>query len=264
MGALGAHHPDVKRLRVLLRDASQRRASGRVVLEGPRVLLAALERGARVPCVYVGVDARPQARAAADAATERGAQVCALAAGAADRIADVRTSSGVLAIAERPTVDADAVLTTATFVLVAERVNDPGNLGTLVRAAEAAGAEAMIVGQGSVDPYNPKVVRASAGAIFGIPIVELRGDTAVVLEQLASRGVRRLGAAAHGGQALDAARLDGAVAIVVGHETQGLGDLPLDGLVTIPMAGAAESLNVAMAGTVLLFEAARRRREATP
>lgn len=268
MGALGAHHPDVQRLRVLLRDASTRRASGRVVLEGPRVLLGALERGARVAAVYVDVDARGDGReaaeAAAAAATAAGCDVRRLAAGVADRVADVRTSSGMLALAERPRVDAAAVLARATLLLVVARVNDPGNLGTLVRAAEAAGADAMVVGRGSVDPYNPKVVRASAGAIFGIPVVELvEDDAAMVLEQLATRGVRRVGAAVQSGTPLDEALLGEPLAIVVGHETRGLGALgalPLDDLVTIPMAGAAESLNVAMAGTVLLFEAARRRR----
>ncbi len=261
MGALGAHHPEVKELRRLLRDASARRAAGCCVLEGPRVLAGAFERGARIDALYVGADARLDARAVAErVAAEAAIEVQVLAAGVAARVADVRTTSGVLATAvvARPPM---AALDGGDWWVVAAHVSDPGNLGTIVRAAEAAGARGIAIGHGSADPYNPKVVRASAGAIFGIPMVE--GDAVVILEQLAARGVRRVGAAAHGGMLLHDPSLDAVlcapVAVVVGHETHGLGDLPVDELVTIPMAGAAESLNVAMASTVVLFEIGRRR-----
>jgi TrmH family RNA methyltransferase len=261
VAARGTHHPDVRRLRTWLRDAAARRDAGVVVLEGPRLLDAALARGASVRSVYVGVDARAEARSAVEAAVARGIAYEELASGVAGRVADVRTTSGVLAVAARPR-GTTAALDAGDVWLVAACVNDPGNLGTMIRAAEAAGATGIAIGHGSVDPYNPKVVRASAGAIFGIPVVE--GDAVAMLEQLARRGVRRLGAAARDGEALDAAPLTEPVALVLGHETRGLGPLPLDGVVTIPMAGNAESLNVAMAATVLLFETARRRAVVAP
>ena len=114
---------------------------------------------------------------------------------------------------------------------------------------------------GGVDPWNPKVVRASAGAIFGVPLVE-DGDPLEVLEMLSSRGVRALGTIARGGDAPDALNLASGVALVLGNEAHGLpeevADL-LDGSVTIPMAGVSESLNVGVAGSILLFESARQR-----
>ena len=146
-----------------------------------------------------------------------------------------------------------------SLVLVAPHIADPGNAGTLIRSAAAAGAETIVLGPGSVDAYNPKTVRASAGACFAVQIVE--GVPAVqALEALGNAGVRRVGALAAGGVAPEAVDLTGPTAIVLGHEVHGLAaDLPLDERITIPMLGA-ESLNVGMAGTLLLFEAARQRR----
>ena len=145
-------------------------------------------------------------------------------------------------------------------------LSDPGNLGTLIRSAEAAGAAAILLGPGSVDAYNPKVVRASAGAIFGIPVVDAvsEGWSAVeALDALGELGRQRLGAststAATPYTDVDFRR---PTAVVVGNEAHGIGaelEGHLDGHVTIPMAGPAESLNAAMAGTILCFESARQR-----
>ena len=152
-------------------------------------------------------------------------------------------------------------MTTATdLVLVAARISDPGNAGTLIRGAAAAGAQVIVLGAGSVDAYNPKVVRASAGACFAVRIVE--GCAAVeILATLRSQGVTCLGAAASGGRPPEAFDLRQPTAFVVGHETHGLDpSLSFDATVTLPMR-AGESLNAAMAGTTLLFEAARQRRD---
>jgi TrmH family RNA methyltransferase len=123
----------------------------------------------------------------------------------------------------------------------------------------------MLLGPGSVDAYNPKVVRASAGAIFGIPVVdaESEGWTAVeALDALGELGRQRLGATATLGTPHTEADFTRPTAVVLGNEAHGIGpevDAHLDGHVHVPMAGPAESLNVAMAGTVLCFEAARQR-----
>ena len=256
---LGNHHADVKRLRTLLRDRGARDEHRLFVCEGPRVVTAALDREAPIAEVFVGVDATPAARAVADRALECFIPVRKLADGVATRLSATTTAQGVFAVAplRRPGVDA---LAGASLVVVAPLLADPGNAGTLIRSAAAAGAEIIVLGPGSVDAYNPKTVRASAGACFAVQIVE--GVPAVTaLEALGSAGVHRVGALASGGIAPEAVDFTEPVAIVLGHEVHGLaGDLPLDGRVTIPMHGT-ESLNVAMAGTVLLFEAARQRRE---
>ncbi|MGH9083243.1 MAG: TrmH family RNA methyltransferase, partial [Acidimicrobiales bacterium] len=135
--------------------------------------------------------------------------------------------------------------------------------GTVLRTADAAGAGAVVFCGSSVDPYNPKAVRSSAGSLFHVPLV-VAGDPAATLEQLGAMGFRRLGTAVRGGQ--DYANFDWRVpsAIVLGSEAAGLpAGLPLDGAVGVPMAGRAESLNVGTACAVLCFEALRQQRMGT-
>jgi TrmH family RNA methyltransferase len=254
--ALGAGNPEVRELRRLLRSRRARDESERFVIEGPRLLQAALDHDVELDGVYVS---------AGDAdldvighCIERGIAVRTLAPGVAERLGDTVTPQGVFARAVLRRAAPDA-LDGAGFVLVADRVSDPGNAGTVLRSAAAAGVDAISLGSGSVDAYNPKVVRASAGALFAVPIVE-GSPTVEILERLGSGGLRRIGAVARGGTSLDELDLTGPLALVVGHEVDGLGELPLDGLVTIPMTAATESLNVAMAATVVCFESQRQRR----
>ncbi len=166
-----------------------------------------------------------------------------------ERVASTESPQPVLAVVS---MRATALANEATFVIAADQLADPGNAGTIIRSAEAAGAHGVIMTPGSVDPYNPKVVRASAGSIFRIPVVE------ATLESLTN--FRRLGASSHRGDVYTDPVYHGRVAIVVGNEAHGLADdAAIDQWITIPHAGPAESLNVAMAATVLLFEVARQR-----
>ncbi len=143
----------------------------------------------------------------------------------------------------------------ASFVMVADRVADPGNAGTIIRSAEAAGAHAVVFTPGSVDPYNPKVVRATAGSLFRIPVV---GGS---IDELRSSGLAVLATSSHTGLAYTDVDFTRPVAVMVGNEAHGVADdADVDGWITIPHVGAAESLNVAMAATVLAFEVARQRR----
>ena len=166
-----------------------------------------------------------------------------------ERVASTESPQPVLAVVSMRSSDLPA---DATFVLVADRLADPGNAGTIIRSAEAAGADAVVLTPGSVDPYNPKVVRASAGSLFRIPIAE------ATLESLS--GFRRLGTSSHRGDVYTDPVYHGRVAVVVGNEAHGLDDdAAIDQWITIPHAGPAESLNVAMAATVVAFEVARQR-----
>jgi TrmH family RNA methyltransferase len=185
--------------------------------------------------------------------------------GVLEKVGTTRTPQPVLAVVSTPETDS-AALARDGLVVVALAVSDPGNLGTMVRSAEAAGAAAILLGPGSVDAYNPKVVRASAGAIFGIPVVdaESEGWSAVdALDALGELGRQRLGAVStHQGVAHTDADFTRPTAVVLGNEAHGIDaavDGHLDGHVHIAMAGSAESLNVAMAATVLCFESARQR-----
>lgn len=166
-----------------------------------------------------------------------------------ERVASTESPQPVLAVVS---MRVSELPTDANFVIVADQLGDPGNAGTIIRSAEAAGAHGVILTPGSVDPFNPKVVRASAGSLFRVPVVE------ATLESLTN--FRRLGTSSHRGDVYTDPVYHGRVAIVVGNEAHGLGDdAAIDQWVTIPHAGPAESLNVAMAATVLLFEVARQR-----
>ena len=247
---------EVRRLRALLRDRHARDAEGVFVCEGPRVVAAALAHGVELTDCYVGIGAAAEVRAAGDAVAATGIPVRVLDA----KVGDTVTPQPVFVIARLHRRGLDA-LEGADLAVVAVELGDPGNAGTLLRSAAASGAQVVVLGAGSVDAYNPKVVRASAGACFAVRIVE--GVPAVeTLDALGGARLVRIGAVPRGGEPPEDLDLRLPTALVLGHETRGLDPtLPLDARVTIPMQDG-ESLNVAMAGSVLLFEAARRRRSA--
>ena len=254
MSALGASHREVKQLRRWIRDREARAADDVFVVEGPRALRSLLARGIAPRAIY------RDARVAGD--DEPGVRT--VEAGVLERVSDTRTSQGVIAVFARPSAnDVRAAIDSAGFVVVLSRVNDPGNLGTVARSAQAAGADAIVVGPGSVDPYNPKAVRAGAGAIGSLPVWAANEEAEVreMLDEVAVRGGVRLGAVAAGAVGIDAAPFAvRPLAVVFGHETAGLAPLPLDATFAIPMADGSESLNLAMAATITCFEVARRRR----
>ncbi len=175
-----------------------------------------------------------------------------LAEGVIERVASTERPQPNLAVVSTP--GSPGRLDDASFVVVVDQLNDPGNLGTILRSSEAAGADAVVLTPGSVDPYNPKVVRASAGALFHVPVV---GAT---LDEVRAAGLRMIGTSSHRGLRHTDIDWTGRIAIVLGNEAHGLADDSLvDAWVRIEHRGRAESLNVAMAATLLVFEAARKR-----
>jgi TrmH family RNA methyltransferase len=233
------------------------------LLEGPRVIDAALDRGAEITDVYFGDGSSSAFPALATRLARAGVPVHTLKEGVLEKVGTTRTPQPVLAVARFATHHLGDLVagTREGFVVVALDIADPGNLGTILRSAEAAGAAGVIAAGTSVDVRNPKVVRASAGALFGVPVVEAT-DAHAALAGLRSAGVYVTAAVAQGGADPAEVDLGANCAIVVGNEARGVDAAlmaQLDGTVTIPMAGVAESLNVAMATTVLCFEAARQR-----
>jgi RNA methyltransferase, TrmH family len=222
------------------------------------VLAAAIEHRAPIERVFVSTDAPQTVHALA---AQADAPVSVLGPGVAARVGSTQTPQGVFAVVTRDDAGR-AAFERADFVVVAARVNDPGNAGTLWRSAAAAGAGVIVLGTGSVDAYNPKLVRATAGACFAMPVIE-DVDVVETLDRVGRRGLLRIGTAASAPETLDGLDLTRPCVIVLGHEAQGLpADLPLDVTVSIPMTMGAESLNLAMAGTVACFEVARQRRSA--
>lgn len=248
----------VKRLRQLLDRRTARERERAFVIEGPTLLGDALDAGVRIQEVYVAPGGG--ALDVVDRAVAFGVPVFDLGPGVLERVAGTVTPQPVLAVAAAVDVDLDA-LAGASLVVVCVDVRDPGNLGTVLRSAEASGVGGIICCSGSVDIYNPKTVRASAGSLFHTAIVA-RGEPVEVLSRLGAWGLRRLGTRPGGGEPYTRADLTGPTALVLGNEAQGLApgvEVGLDGWLTVPMAGRAESLNVGMAAAVLCFEAARQR-----
>lgn len=234
------------------------------MLEGPDLVTAALTSGVALEAVYFEAPAatpgRPACAAALSMAAARGVRLIELADGVLAKVADAITPQPVLAVAPLPDTALRRVPADG-FVLVLHDVRDPGNLGTAVRAADAAGAAAVIVSGESVDVFNPKALRATAGSVFHLPVAVAAtlGEAAVALR---ATGRRVLGAVVAGGEPLFGAPLDAQSAVVVGGEATGLSAEDralLDGELTIEMAGRAESLNVGVAAALCCFEALRRR-----
>lgn len=254
----------MQRLRRLSGRRAARQEEGSFVIEGPTLVREALDAGLSVTEVFVTADVDPTL---VERAIASGAAVRTLAAEVLARAVDTVTPQGVAAIASRVEVGIDEAVRAATegpIALVLVDVADPGNAGTLLRAAEAAGAAAVLFCGGSVDPCSPKCVRASAGALFHLPVA-IGGEAQPVLERLRDAGVRTAATVVRGGVPYDEVDLTGPLVLILGSEAHGLPapliatvDLP----VTIPMDGRSESLNVAMAGSVLCFESLRQRRSA--
>ncbi len=177
-------------------------------------------------------------------------------------LATTQTPQGLVAIARFKPWPLDAVFQGATpLVVIADRVQDPGNLGTMMRTGLALGATGMFFTKGSVDAFNPKVVRSAAGALFAIPFVEN-----IVIEdairQCRIRGLTVLAFSADGKQRLSDIELSKPSALLLGNEANGLEqtiEATADLVVSIPMSKTSESLNVAVANAIILYEASRQR-----
>jgi TrmH family RNA methyltransferase len=228
------------------------------VVEGVGLVAQAHGAGWRIDTLFVADGVDVEDLGLPPGCVEATGRVARLGPGVIERVATTEAPQPVIAIVERRVAD-PAVLDGASLVLVGDRIADPGNAGTMLRSAEAAGVDAVVFTTGSVDVFNPKVVRASAGALFVEPVmVDVGLGDAVA--RLRAGGLRVLGTSSHAGEPYDHADLAEPVAIVVGNEAHGLHpDIDLDGWITVPHHGRAESLNVAMAATVLVFDAARQR-----
>lgn len=176
-------------------------------------------------------------------------------------LSDAVTPQGVIAVARAPQTSLAAHAASATLVVVLAEVRDPGNAGTLIRSAAAAGAGAVVFTRAAVDPLNPKSVRAAAGALFKVPVVR-EENLEDATRTLRAAGFCIVGARAGARTSMYDFDFRARVALILGNESWGLSELGislLDYEVAIPMPGPTESLNVGIAGSVLCFEIARQR-----
>lgn len=244
-----------KRIRSLYRRKG-RESEGLFVAEGIRVVeeLLGSAVAARLAVVSPALEETERGRVLGDRL--RGAlEVRAVGRAELSALADTEASQGVLVVAESPERDLESVVPgPRSVVLVLDGVQDPGNLGTLARSAAAFGCDALVIAPGTVDPWNPKAVRAAAGALFRLPVA--RASESVLAAWAERHGYRSVAADA-GGTPVSAQAMGDRVVLVLGNEGAGLsaGMRALcEGRVAVPMRGGTESLNVAVAAGILLYE----------
>jgi len=244
-----------------LTKRSAREETGLFLLEGPQ---AAREVLAHRPHTLVELYATPSALErhtdVRDAARDADIEVVFTTEAVLTAMADTVTPQGIVAVARQsPTSVRDVFAASPRLVAICEEVRDPGNLGTIIRAADAAGADAVVLTGRTVDPYNPKVVRATTGSLFHLPVA-VGGELPTVVELARSAGLRVI-AADIGGDDFLAARslLAEPTAWLFGNEARGLDEASLalaDRSLRLPIYGSAESLNLATAASVCLYETA--------
>ena len=244
---------------VKLKKRAFRERERRFLVEGAHAVGEALASDARPTSLFHTSDAH----ALVDRARASGVEVVHVSEEVMARLTSTVTPQGLVAVAPFVDVPLSALPAEPACVVLLHAVRDPGNAGTVLRSADAAGADAVVFTSSSVDAYNPKTVRASAGSLFHVPVV--RGpETAEAVEAVRSRGGRVLAMDAEGDADLYELDLADPVAFLFGNEAWGLPDQVAalaDATVRVPIQGGAESLNLAAAATVCLFEWARQRRE---
>lgn len=244
-----------------LSKRSARQDTGLFLLEGPQ---AAREALAYVPDSVLELYATPAAMDKhvdiRDAARDAGLRVEFTTEGVLDAMADTVTPQGIVAVARQsPTAVKDVFASSPRLVAICEEVRDPGNLGTIIRAADAAGADAVVLTGRSVDPYNPKVVRSTTGSIFHLPIA-VGADLSDVVDRAHGAGMRVVAADVDGSDFLASRHLlSEPTAWLFGNEARGLEEGALahtDLALRLPIYGRAESLNLATAASICLYETA--------
>jgi RNA methyltransferase, TrmH family len=257
----GRHNALVKELRRAF-ARGEPTPDGYCAIEGLRILEEAIRSRLRFRAVFFNESAAPRAERLL---SQLGDQVETLV--LPDKLfASVVPSEapqGVAALARWKDFSLEEVLpkSQAGPVLVVAGVQDPGNLGTILRSAEAFGAGGVVLGEGTVSHFNPKVVRASSGSVFRLPLA--RATLSESLDRMKELGLRLVATASHKGTPLDQAKLSGPLAVFIGSEGAGVPrDLikAMDEVIAIPQAPQVDSLNVGVAASIVLYEVARQRK----
>lgn len=250
-------NPKIKQIRALQARTRSRREAGAFVIEGVRLVEEALAAEWQTQYVLYtpGLDERGDD--IITACQQRGVELIPVSPGVMQHASDTQTPQGILAVLSMKSLPAPA---NADFILILDGVRDPGNMGTLLRTALAAGTDAVWLHPGVVDAYSPKVVRAAMGAHFHLPIEIVSWEE--VQKRAASLNLTLFLADSAEGQPYTGAAFDRPLGLILGGEAHGASDQAWavnPQPVHIPMPGRAESLNAAIAGGILLFEVVRQR-----
>ena len=250
----------VKELRRAFHDGEPA-ADGSIAIESVRAIEEAIRSGLRFRAVFFAESARPRAARLLPQFSAN-VEILLLPDDVFQGVVATETPQGGAALVRLKVHKLDDLLAAPEPLIVAAAgLQDPGNLGTIIRSAEAFGAAGLLVGGGTVSPYNPKVVRASAGSLFRLPVVG--AEFPAVFPALRDRGLKLLATSSHKGTPVEEADLSGGVVVMIGNEGAGLPKEILrqvDGQISIPHAPGVESLNAGMAASSVLYEASRQRR----
>jgi RNA methyltransferase, TrmH family len=263
----GRHNALVKQLRQAFARA-ERTEEGDCAIEGVRIVEEAIRSGLRFRAVFFQESAQdraarllPQIRAHVETLL--------LPDKLFDSLVPSETPQGVAALVRLKEFSIEDVLERLQLgpIIVLAGLQDPGNLGTILRSAEAFGSAGVVVGEGTVSPFNSKVIRASAGSVFRLPIVVAKslGALEEICSKLRAQNVRLVATSSHKGTSLDQSNLTGPQAIFVGSEGSGLPRTlmtKMEESIVVPHTPQVESLNAGVAGSIVLYEAARQRKRA--
>jgi TrmH family RNA methyltransferase len=246
---------------VRLKKRAMREKDRSFLVEGAQGVAEALSSQPSLRELFVSAGAEERYATVLGAAARAGVPVHTVSDEVMEHLTSTVTPQGLVGVAQFVDVALEDVPSQARTVAVLIEVRDPGNAGTILRSADAAGTDAVVVTRSSVDVYNPKTVRATAGSLFHVRVVR-EVDAGEVVAALRTRGFSILAATAGGRASLYETDLSGPTAFLFGNEAKGLPDEAMrwaDDSVRVPIAGRAESLNLAAAATLVLFEAARQR-----
>ncbi len=250
----------VKELRRAFAEAAPN-ANGEVAIEGMHLVEEAIRSGLRLATVFFSQSARERVHKLMPQLSSH-TEVLLLLDSAFASAVPTETPQGVAALVRaKPSTLENILDAQPALLVIAAGLQDPGNLGTISRSAEAFGVTGLLLGERTVSPWNWKALRASAGSLFRLPMT--KADLAAALPQIKSRGVRVLATSSHKGIAVSDFDLRQPVAFIIGNEGAGVPKYVLqqaDEIVAIPQTANVESLNAGIAGSILLYEAARQRK----
>ncbi|WP_379158915.1 TrmH family RNA methyltransferase [Paenibacillus sp. sgz5001063] len=244
-----------------LQEKKHRDRAGKFIVEGIHLVQEALLAEADVECLAFDLDKGMPAELKPLLQSVQGMEVIGVSAAVIAKCSSTGTPQPVFAIVRKEQQGLDVILAKQdSWVMVLDGVQDPGNVGTIIRSADAAGADGVILGKGCADLYNPKTIRSTMGSMFHLPVVE--GDLSAILPQARDRGSLLVSTSLTGTDSCYTHDFHGSQWLLIGSEGQGISPQTaalVDKSIIIPMAGRAESLNAAMAATILLFEGMRQR-----
>ena len=249
----------IKQIMALLKKSKERKEQKAFVIEGRKMFEEICQEKSRVIKAYFSdsyVKEQYHGKELPDVPYE------VVADSVFDAMAETVTPQGVLAIVKMPEYSLEKMIEDAGTLMLLENLRDPGNLGTIIRTAEAAGVSGVILSKESVDIYNPKVIRSTMGAVYRVPFL-YADDFMALLKELRNKDVRLLAAHLKGQKTFDRADYSGKVGILIGNEANGLSEEAAElanEKVLIPMAGSVESLNAAVAAALLMYEAFRKQK----